>query len=309
MREKMNDNLLTYSNLALNLKDDFYHSFFNKSKKTEEKSPKIILKSNIGKNHLTTDSNTFTNKIYNMFYKYKHSNFQNNYSQPKFSFKNSSYNRSNSREICSLNSSKLTPSTFSPLSKNISMYRNTINTDKYYLTKEKPFNLKGFQKKLKRFNEFYLTSKKNNEQETAKKQKTKSCDFENQKNSKILNEQNIMFFNNEYNKFRKKKIEKQIIINEINDIGKKMSWIKDNTNKKQYSIANELLYKKLVKKNPILEINQTSSLPAIMQDKNLTANCWRADMSKYSQFILNLKKIDDQIFYKDLLGVYDSKNE
>ena len=310
MNVKTNDNLLTYSNITLDAKEDFYRKLFNKSKKTEERTPKNTLLRKIGKSQLNTDSNTFTSKIYTMFYKYNNNNtIQNEYSYNKLNFKNFSYNRNNNHGLYCENSSALISPIFPPLTQSISSYKyNTISPQKYYLTKERPFNLIGFQRNMKKFSEIYLTARKNNER-IERNNIIKSCDLEDRKKSKIINEHNILFFNNEYNKFKTKEAEKQIIVNEINNIGKKMSWVKKHENKNQYSAADDIFYGRLFKKNPVLEINQTSNLPTIMSDKNLITNLWRNDMSKYSKFTLDLKKPDDQIFYKDLLSVYEQKND
>ena len=90
-----------------------------------------------------------------------------------------------------------------------------------------------------------------------------------------------------------------------------MSWIKDNDNdnENQYSITNDIFYKELLKKNPILEINQKSNLPNIVQDKDLITNFWRRDMSKYSKLTLDLRKPEDRIIQKDIISVYEPETE
>jgi len=150
---------------------------------------------------------------------------------------------------------------------------------------------------------------------------------ENDKNNyKSLTEENKESFEKEYNELCKNKLdEKYLIAKEINKIGKKLSWLKDNKNNKINDIESDknskeddtefkdihnninstIFSKRLKAKDPVFEINHISSIPIIGKDIRLTSDLWKKDMKKYISYTLDISKPEDKQFSNELLNVYN----
>lgn len=130
----------------------------------------------------------------------------------------------------------------------------------------------------------------------------------------------------EYNELCKNKLaEKYLIAKEINKIGKKLSWLKDNKNNKNNDIESDknskeddiefkdihnninktIFSKRLKAKDPVFEINHISSIPIIGKDIPLTSDLWKKDMKKYISYTLDISKPEDKQFSNELLSVYN----
>jgi hypothetical protein len=211
--------------------------------------------------------------------------------------------------------------------KRIKNTQNRINLKKenLYLIKEKDSDILNIRMNLKKRNRFHILNRQKRELSDLQ---SKNALIENKKKNKSFNyiystEDNKSSFENQYNKICKnKKAEKYLIAKEINNIGKKLSWIKeikdkDNTkenqinekkedNKKENNEINDCIFSKSLKiKNPFFEINQASVFPIIMKDRILSRDLWKKDMIKYSRFLLNKQNKRDKKFLSDLLEMYD----
>lgn len=209
--------------------------------------------------------------------------------------------------------------------KRIKNIQNRINLKKenLYLIKEKDSDILNIRMNLMKRNRFHILNRQKRELSDLQSINTL---IENQKRNKSFNymcstEDNKSSFENEYNKICKNKItEKYLISKEINNIGKKLSWIKelkdkDNTKqindkkediKKENKEINDSLFSKSLKiKNPFFEINQASVFPIIIKDRILSRDLWKKDMMKYSKFLLNKQNKKDKKFLSDLLEMYD----
>ena len=142
-----------------------------------------------------------------------------------------------------------------------------------------------------------------------------------------ITEDNKAYFENEYNIICKNKLkEKNLIKNELNNIGKTMSWLRnfkkdiqiesnkttDEEKKKEEmrkkienNIINSFFTKRMKIKDPVFQINQTSSFPMIAGDKKLLSDLWKKDMMKYYKHIVENNRIKNKKFLSDLLDVYD----
>ena len=121
-----------------------------------------------------------------------------------------------------------------------------------------------------------------------------------------LTNESMPLFDKEYNK--NKANVKKLILNEINYIGKKLSFA--NVKKlddiiKSKDINGKLFTKRVKEKDPLIEINQVSNLPALGKDKNLVFNLWKKDMIKYCKLTLNMKNKSNEELKKKLLCVYN----
>lgn len=211
--------------------------------------------------------------------------------------------------------------------KRIKNTQNRINLKKenLYLIKEKDSDILNIRMNLMKRNRFHILNRQKRELSDLQ---SKNALIENKKKNKSFNyiystEDNKSSFENQYNKICKnKKAEKYLIAKEINNIGKKLSWIKefkdkDNTkenqinekkedNKKENNEINDCIFSKSLKiKNPFFEINQASVFPIIMKDRILSRDLWKKDMIKYSKFLLNKQNKRDKKFLSDLLEMYD----
>ena len=130
---------------------------------------------------------------------------------------------------------------------------------------------------------------------------------ENIKNKNIcLTNESMPLFNKEYN--NNKTNIKKLILNEINYVGKKLSFA--NVKKlddviKSKDMNNKLFAKRVKEKDSLIEINQASNLPALSKDKNVMFNLWKKDMIKYCKLTLNMKNKNNEEFVKNLLCVYN----
>ena len=211
--------------------------------------------------------------------------------------------------------------------KRIKNIKNRINLKKenLFLIKEKDSDILNIRMNLMKRNRFQILNRQKKELSDLQ---SKNTLIENIKKNKSFNyiysnEDNKSSFENEYNKICKNKItEKYLIAKEINNIGKKLSWIKElkdkdnakenqinekkeNTKKENNEINDSILLKSLKIKNPFFEINQASVFPIIMEDKILSRELWKKDMIKYSKFLLNKQNKKDKKFLSDLLEMYD----
>ena len=205
--------------------------------------------------------------------------------------------------------------------------QNRINLKKenLFLIKGKDSDILNIRMNLMKKNKIHILNRQRRELSDLQ---SKNTLIENKKKNKSFNyiystEENKSSFENEYDKICKDKItEKYLIAKEINNIGKKLSWIKelkdkDNSKvcqinekkeniKKENNEINDSIFSKILKiKNPFFEINHASAFPIIMKDKILTRDLWRKDMMKYSKFLLNKKNKKDKKFLSDLLEMYD----
>ena len=117
-------------------------------------------------------------------------------------------------------------------------------------------------------------------------------------------------FDKEYNdeKYKSKSKEKKIILKEINNIGKKLSF--SNLKKlddiiKNKDINNTHSVKRVKEKESLLEINQISNLPALAKDNNMVFDLWKKDMMRYCKLTLDMKNKNNENFVKNLLCVYN----
>jgi hypothetical protein len=213
----------------------------------------------------------------------------------------------------------------SSIYKKLKFGKNFLKRENLYFMKEKKSEIQNIHTNLMKKNELYILTNqniaynsdfKNNEEE-----KNKIC-------LNAITEDNKASFENEYHYVCKNKLkEKNLIKNEINNIGKKMSWIinfkkniennrdkmmtdeekkKEEDRKKIEEIINNSTFVKRIKnKDPVLEINHTSAFPKIVDDKKLLSNLWKKDMMKYYKHIVDNKKSRSKKFLSDLLDVYD----
>lgn len=134
---------------------------------------------------------------------------------------------------------------------------------------------------------------------------------ENIKNRNIcLTNESMPLFDKEYNdeKYKSKSKEKKIILKEINNIGKKLSF--SNLKKlddiiKNKDINNTHSVKRVKEKESLLEINQISNLPALAKDNNMVFDLWKKDMMRYCKLTLDMKNKNNENFVKNLLCVYN----
>ena len=129
---------------------------------------------------------------------------------------------------------------------------------------------------------------------------------ENIKNNNIcLTQEEYPLLRKEYNLMDKNKSkEKKIILKEIKYIGKKLSFVnikKVEDIAKENDINNKHLAKRVKEKETLLEINQVSNFPAIMNDKNLVIDLWKKDMIKFCKLT---KNANNKNFVNNLLCVY-----
>ena len=123
-----------------------------------------------------------------------------------------------------------------------------------------------------------------------------------------LNRKTMFLFEKEYDKINpNKKTEKYLILKEINNIGKKLSFAnvkKIDDTMKDIDIENKLFSKRVKEKDSLLEINQVSTLPSLGRDQKLVFDLWKKDMIKYCKLTLDEKNIENAQLIKDLLSVY-----
>jgi hypothetical protein len=206
------------------------------------------------------------------------------------------------------------------------LYRNIKFSPKKVIKKEnllfmkwKRSELLKIHEELKKKNELYVLTSQQNELNNNINEKEKS-------NYKSLTEDNKESFEKEYNELCKNKLaEKYLIAKEINKIGKKLSWLKDNKNIKNNDIESDknskeddiefkdihnninktIFSKRLKAKDPVFEINHISSIPIIGKDIPLTSDLWKKDMKKYISYTLDISKPEDKQFSNELLSVYN----
>lgn len=206
------------------------------------------------------------------------------------------------------------------------LYRNLKFSPKEVIKKE---NLRFMKWKRSEILEIHKKLMKKNELNvlTSQQKILNSNLNENDKNNyKSLTEENKESFEKEYNELCKNKLdEKYLIAKEINKIGKKLSWLKDNKNNKINDIENDknskeedteiknnhnninstIFSKRLKAKDPVFEINHISSIPIIGKDIRLTSDLWKKDMKKYISYTLDISKPEDKQFSNELLNVYN----
>ena len=130
------------------------------------------------------------------------------------------------------------------------------------------------------------------------------------KNKNICVTKEILpLFRREYNNdiFGNKFKEKNIILKEINFVGKKLSFVNvKNIDeiKKDIDINNSQSAKKVKEKESLFEINQISNFPSIFKEKNIIFNLWKKDMMKFCNLTMNTKNQDNQELVKNLFSVY-----
>jgi hypothetical protein len=216
----------------------------------------------------------------------------------------------------------------SSIYKKLKFGKNFLKRENLYFMKEKKSEIQNIHTNLMKRNELYILTNQN----IAYNSDFKNNEEEKNKiGSNAITEDNKASFENEYNKICKNKLkEKNLIKNEINNIGKEMSWIinfkkniennkdkmmtdmtdeekkKEEDRKKiEENINNSIFVKRIKGKDPVLEINHTSTFPIIGDDKKLLSNLWKKDMMKYYKHIMDNKKSKNNKFLSDLLDVYD----
>ena len=200
--------------------------------------------------------------------------------------------------------------------------KNGVKKENLYFMKEKPSDIRNIHTKLMKKNKLNLMAKQKSELINYDYNNNKE---ENNKYNSYINltDENMKSFENEYNNICKNKLtEKYLIAKEINNIGKKLSWLNnDNNNKnneneeediklkiqreKHKEINSTFFSKRLKIKEPILQINQISNIPVITKDLPLITNLWKKDMKKFCKFTLNGNESQNKKFLNDLLDVYD----
>ena len=197
--------------------------------------------------------------------------------------------------------------------------KQVIKKENLLFMKWKRSEILKIHEELKKKNELYVLTSQQNELNNNINEKEKSS-------YKSLTEDNKESFEREYNEVCKNKLdEKYLIAKEINKIGKKLSWLKDNKNNKNNDIEsdknskeddiefkdihnninNTLFSKRLKAKDPVFEINHISSIPIIGKDIPLTSDLWKKDMKKYISYTLDISKPEDKQFSNELLSVYN----
>ena len=226
------------------------------------------------------------------------------------------------------NNSEMNDFLISSIYKKLKLSQNTkfIKRENLFFMKEKKSQIQNIHKNLMKRNEFNILTRLNNE---LNNKNIKNDEEEKNKfNSLTLTEYNKESFDNEYDNICKNKLkEKKLIENEINILGKDLSWIKNfkknngqddsvkklnkeinkenKEKKKENNISNNILLNRMKENDPVLEINQTSNFPIIADDKKLVSNLWKKDMMKYCKYIFDSHKPTDKKLLKDLLDVYD----
>lgn len=197
--------------------------------------------------------------------------------------------------------------------------KQVIKKENLLFMKWKRSEILKIHEELMKKNELYVLTRQQNELNNNMNEKEKS-------NYKSLTEDNKESFEKEYNELCKNKLaEKYLIAKEINKIGKKLSWLKDNKNNKNNDIESDknskeddiefkdihnninktIFSKRLKAKDPVFEINHISSIPIIGKDIPLTSDLWKKDMKKYISYTLDISKPEDKQFSNELLSVYN----
>lgn len=214
---------------------------------------------------------------------------------------------------------------YSSIFKMIKASHNKFNIKKenLFFMKEKKSEINNIHKNIMNDNKLHILLTQNNELNDNKKDINIQKDNKNKFSYISLTEENKSCFDNEYNNICKNKLkEKNLIKKELNDIGRQFSWVRNFKNnemgvgenykngynenvKIKNNLLSNLFLKRIKGKDPILEINQTSSFPIIGVDKKLISDLWKKDMIKYSKYTLDIEKPKDKRFLSDLLDVYD----
>ncbi len=227
------------------------------------------------------------------------------------------YNRVNKTE------NKIKNNLFSSIfkiTKTFKKNKNFLKKENLHFMKEKKSEIHNIHKKIMRNNKMHILLKQNTD---LNENRDKNKRVNNNKFSYIsLTEESKACFEKEYNKICKNKLKaKKLIEKEITNVGKQLSWIKilknnerverikNNCEKKITETNNNLMStefaKKMRGKDPVLEINQTSSFPVLSVDPKIISNLWKKDMIKFCKYGFDIDKTKDIQFVNDLLDVYD----
>ena len=291
----MNKGLFSYSvkklnfepNKLRNMKEKLTINSYSLSKieKSSEKNISTFSTSLINKNRkkyfLSPFSSKFSNitgnkykNLYQTLYKgKKHKN-----TFPKI---NLSYEH-RTKDKYSINNSMLSNPSKSRNS-NI-QYINNLKKSNFLFMKDNESYIDNIHTKLMKRNRISLCSEKNiddNKYMEEEEKIVKPC----------ITEENKKLFDIEYNKVCKNKLkEKKIIIKEINDIGKKLSFLNDYHIKKSYNFINQnKSIKILLIKDPIHQINNLSSFPYLVKDSKILFHIWNKNKTKYFKCIIDDK--------------------
>lgn len=206
---------------------------------------------------------------------------------------------------------------------NSSLYKSLKFSPKTVIKKENLFFMKWKYSEIIEIHKELMQKNKLNVLTSQQKELNNNLNEKENVNYKTLTEDNKESFEKEYNELCKNKLtEKYLIAKEINKIGKKLSWLKDNKNSDIESdknskeddtefkeihnnINNSMFSKRLKIKDPVFEINHISSIPIISKDILLTSDLWKKDMKKYITYTLDINKPEDKQFSIDLLNVYN----
>ena len=164
-------------------------------------------------------------------------------------------------------------------------YINNFKKSNLFFMKNNESYIDNIHTKLMKKNKIYLCSEKNiddNKYMEEEEKIVKPC----------ITEENKKLFDIEYNKVCKNKSkEKKIIIKEINDIGKKLSFLNDfHINKSYNFIKKNKSTKIMLIKDPIHQINNLSSFPYIINDSNILFHLWNKNKTKYFKCIIDDKQ-------------------
>jgi len=163
-------------------------------------------------------------------------------------------------------------------------YLNNLKKSNFLFMKDNETYIDTIHNKLMKRNKISLSSDKNIED-------NKYVEEEEKINKPCITEENKKLFDIEYNKICKNKLkEKKIIIKEINDIGKKLSFLNDfHINKSYNFIKKNKSTKIMLIRDPIYQINNLSSFPYIMNDSNILLHLWNKNKTKYFKCMIDNK--------------------
>ena len=260
----------------------------SKIEKFSEKNNSTFSTCSIHKNRKKYFLSTISGKFPNIS-----NNKYNNIYQTLFNAKNSknAFPKINlSYEIHPNNKYTINNSIFSRLNKSRNsniQYINNLKKSNFIFMKDNESYIDNIHTKLMKSNRISLCSEKNiddNKYMEEEEKIVKPC----------ITEENKKLFDIEYNKVCKDKLkEKKIIIKEINDIGKRLSFLNDYHINKSYNfIKKNKSTKIMLIKDPINQINNLSSFPYIMNDSKILLHLWNKNKTKYFKCIIDDKSIN-----------------
>ena len=229
------------------------------------------------------------------------------------------YNKTNKSEN---NDNTLYSSIFKMIKTSQNKYN--IKKDNLFFMKEKKSEIQKIHKDIMKNNQLHIISTQKDELINNLDNTYNNKEINNKLSCISLTEENKVNFEKEYKNICKNKLKaKYLIEKEIDNIGRRLSWVnkfskkelkigetynneKDKENNRiKNNLLNSIILKRMKGKDPVLEINQTSNFPIIAVDKKLISNLWKKDMIKYCKYTLDIEKPKDKRFLSNLLDVYD----